>query len=71
MPIGQDGGWGLVAWEKTMGDVLSEAGYACAAYGKWHVGEGPGPLADRQGLLGVVRPAAYLRRSVVADRPLV
>lgn len=29
---------GLVAWERTMGDILSEAGYACAIYGKWHVG---------------------------------
>jgi arylsulfatase len=42
VPIGSSGGWGLVAWEKTLGDLLSEAGYACAAYGKWHVGEGPG-----------------------------
>ena len=38
----QPGGWGLVAWEQTLGDVLSEAGYGCAVYGKWHVGEGPG-----------------------------
>jgi arylsulfatase A-like enzyme len=42
VPIGVAGGWGLVAWEKTLGDVLGEAGYACAAYGKWHVGEGAG-----------------------------
>ena len=42
VPIGAPGGWGLVAWERTLGDLLSEAGYACAAYGKWHVGEGPG-----------------------------
>jgi arylsulfatase len=28
------GGWGLVAWEKTLGDVLGGSGYACAAYGK-------------------------------------
>jgi arylsulfatase A-like enzyme len=41
-PIGARGGWGLVAWEKTRGDLLSEGGYSCAAYGKWHVGEGPG-----------------------------
>lgn len=39
---GAQGGWGLVAWERTIADLLSEAGYACAAYGKWHVGEGPG-----------------------------
>ena len=42
VPIGAPGGWGLVAWERTLGDVLTDAGYACAAYGKWHVGEGPG-----------------------------
>ena len=26
--------------------MSSEAGYACAIYGKWHVGEGPGPRAN-------------------------
>ncbi|WP_344657959.1 sulfatase-like hydrolase/transferase [Catenulispora subtropica] len=41
-PVGAATGWGLVAWEKTLGDVLTDAGYACAVYGKWHVGEGPG-----------------------------
>ncbi len=40
MPVGRDGDWGLVGWERTLGDVLSAAGYDCAAYGKWHVGEG-------------------------------
>ena len=34
VPIGRAGGRGLVAWEKTLGDVLSEAGYGCAVYGK-------------------------------------
>lgn len=29
---------GLVAWERTIGDILSEAGYATACYGKWHIG---------------------------------
>jgi len=42
VPIGAPGGWGLVAWERTLGDLLTDAGYACAVYGKWHVGEGPG-----------------------------
>lgn len=42
VPVGALHGWGLIAWEKTLGDLLSVAGYACAAYGKWHVGEGPG-----------------------------
>jgi arylsulfatase A-like enzyme len=42
VPIGAAGGWGLVAWEKTLGDLFAEAEYSCAAYGKWHVGEGAG-----------------------------
>jgi arylsulfatase A-like enzyme len=42
VPVGAPGGWGLAQWEKTLGDALSEAGYACAVYGKWHIGEGPG-----------------------------
>lgn len=42
VPIGLAGGWGLVAWERTLADILGDSGYACAAYGKWHVGEGPG-----------------------------
>src|SRR5262245_39720531 len=42
VPLGAPSGWGLVAWERTLGDLLSEAGYACAVYGKWHVGEGRG-----------------------------
>ncbi|MDR7133896.1 arylsulfatase [Lysobacter niastensis] len=33
---------GLVAWERTMGDVLSEHGYATACMGKWHIGASEG-----------------------------
>jgi arylsulfatase A-like enzyme len=42
VPLGVPGGWGLVAWEQTLGDLLTDGGYSCAVYGKWHVGEGPG-----------------------------
>jgi arylsulfatase A-like enzyme len=42
VPIGSPEGWGLVAWEKTLGDLLTDGGYACAVYGKWHVVKGPG-----------------------------
>jgi arylsulfatase A-like enzyme len=42
VPLGAPSGWGLVTWERTLGDILNDAGYGCAAYGKWHVGEGPG-----------------------------
>ena len=31
-------GSGLVAWERTMGDILSDAGYTTACFGKWHIG---------------------------------
>ncbi|WP_283806293.1 sulfatase-like hydrolase/transferase [Bradyrhizobium viridifuturi] len=37
---GDDGG--LVAWERTIGDVLSAKGYATACVGKWHVGASQG-----------------------------
>lgn len=37
---GDDGG--LVAWERTMGDVLSAKGYATACFGKWHIGAATG-----------------------------
>ena len=38
--VGDDSG--LVAWEKTMGDLLSAAGYATAIVGKWHIGAAQG-----------------------------
>jgi arylsulfatase A-like enzyme len=37
---GEEGG--LVAWERTMGDILSEKGYATACQGKWHIGASDG-----------------------------
>lgn len=33
---------GIVAWERTMGDVFSEAGYATMCMGKWHIGDRDG-----------------------------
>ncbi len=33
---------GLVAWERTIADMLSDAGYATAAFGKWHIGASEG-----------------------------
>ena len=34
--------FGLVAWERTLGDVFSDAGYATTCIGKWHVGDTDG-----------------------------
>src|SRR5262249_32672252 len=37
--VPRDGGsQGLVAWERTIADALSEVGYATACLGKWHLG---------------------------------
>ncbi|WEK51328.1 MAG: arylsulfatase [Candidatus Kaistia colombiensis] len=33
---------GLVAWERTIGDILSGKGYATACFGKWHIGASDG-----------------------------
>ena len=33
---------GLVKWERTLGDVFSEAGYATSIVGKWHIGDSEG-----------------------------
>ena len=40
---------GIVTWERTMGDILSDAGYATACYGKWHLGHHPQFLPTRHG----------------------
>jgi arylsulfatase A-like enzyme len=33
---------GLVNWERTLGDIFADAGYATAIVGKWHIGDSPG-----------------------------
>ena len=30
---------GIVAWERTLGDVFSDGGYATMCLGKWHIGD--------------------------------
>ncbi|APX34088.1 hypothetical protein BH708_16800 [Brachybacterium sp. P6-10-X1] len=32
---------GLSSFERTIADVLGDVGYRCAAFGKWHLGDGP------------------------------
>jgi arylsulfatase len=33
---------GIVAWERTLGDLFSAAGYATMCMGKWHIGDSDG-----------------------------
>ena len=40
---------GLTQWETTIGEALSDAGYATGYYGKWHLGSHDGRLPNDQG----------------------
>jgi arylsulfatase len=71
--------YGLVPWEITIADALSERGYATAIYGKWHLGHSPGRYPTDNGFadwFGIANSSgesiyndhAWLRRkSVLAD----
>lgn len=40
---------GLTQWEVTLGEAMSDAGYATGYYGKWHLGSHDGRLPNDQG----------------------
>lgn len=48
VPIGE-GEYGLVQWEVTMAEMLSDVGYSTAMFGKWHLGRTPGRYPTDQG----------------------
>ncbi len=48
VPLGE-GVYGLVQWEVTMAEMLSDAGYATAMFGKWHLGRTLGRFPTDQG----------------------
>jgi len=49
VPLPGQGHYGLAPWEYTLGELFSDAGYATAAFGKWHVGDIEGRLPTDQG----------------------
>jgi len=48
VPMGE-GEYGLVQWEITMAEMLSDAGYATGMFGKWHLGRTEGRFPTDQG----------------------
>ena len=46
---GEPGDYGLSTWEYTLADLFSDAGYATACYGKWHLGNVDGRFPTDQG----------------------
>ena len=49
VPFPGQGLAGMAPWEYTIAELLSDAGYATALYGKWHLGDIQGRLPNDQG----------------------
>jgi arylsulfatase len=49
VPFPGEGRSGMAPWEYTIAKLLSDASYATALYGKWHVGDHQGRLPNDQG----------------------
>jgi arylsulfatase A-like enzyme len=49
VPYPGEGLSGMAPWEYTIAELLSDAGYATALFGKWHLGDHEGRLPTDQG----------------------
>jgi arylsulfatase A-like enzyme len=49
VPLPGQGHYGLSPWEYTLAELFSDAGYATALFGKWHLGDVEGRLPTDQG----------------------
>jgi arylsulfatase A-like enzyme len=49
VPFAGEGKAGLAPWEYTIAELLSDAGYATALFGKWHLGDTEGRFPTDQG----------------------
>jgi arylsulfatase A-like enzyme len=69
VPLPGQGEAGMAPWEYTIAELLSDAGYATALYGKWHLGEHQGRLPTDQGYdEGGVSRTAWTRRATPRGR---
>ena len=41
--------YGMTNWEKTIAELMSDAGYSTGMFGKWHIGDTPGRFPTDQG----------------------
>ncbi len=60
---------GLVAWERTQGDLFSEAGYATMCLGKWHIGNRDGGWPTDHGFDEWYGPEASYDEALWDDDP--
>ncbi len=63
-----DGG-GLVTWERTMAEVLSDNGYATSCVGKWHIGASDGRWPTDNGFDEWYGPAHSYDESLWPEDP--
>src|SRR5271166_5776587 len=49
VPLPGEGKAGMTPWEYTIAKLFSDAGYATALFGKWHLGNTQGRLPNDQG----------------------